>query len=319
MRRPAEAARQAVLAAAGAPGEVQTQRLVYVAALLGMGTVDFVDPKKDVHEQEPFGLLAPSGKIGRALWEEAQPVELAPRDLLDHPEAGAYFVRLPATMDAPAEFTSLKKALEDFLYANWFLSVFYSPALKVYSRPDESQRDFQLRLQQLAREKRDEELDEINAYYEEKLAKLDERLRRLEATISRKESDARARGQEAWVSIGESIFGALGGRRRSYRSLSTYMSKRRLASQKKIEVEEAEDTLATLDEQIAALEDEGKQELEAARKRWEEALEQVEEVPIKARRTDVRVELFALAWAPHWGVTLRSGDQVRTRLVPAFS
>jgi hypothetical protein len=312
VRRTAEAARQAVQA------EVRGQRVVYVAALLGIGTVDFVDQRKDVQEQERFSLLAPSGSIGRETWERAQPVELTPRDLADHPEAGAYFVKLPTTMDESPEFTGLKKALEDFLYANWFVSVFYSPALKVYSRPDESRRDFQMRLQQLAREKRDEELDEINDRYEAKLEKLDERLRRVEATIDRKDADARARSQEAWVSIGESIFGSLGGRRRSYRGLSTYMSKRRMAAQKKMEVQEAEDTLDALEAQIAELEEEGKQELEAARARWEEALQDLEEVPIKPRRTDVRVELFALAWVPHWGITLRTGEEVRTRLVPAF-
>jgi hypothetical protein len=302
-----------------APAAAQGARLVYVAALLGMGTVDFVDPKKDVHEQERFSLLAPSGNIGRETWERAQPIELAPRDLGDNAAEGAYFVKLPTTLDEAAEFSSQKKALEDFLYANWFVSVFYSPALKVYSRPDESQRDFQLRLQQAAREKRDAELDEINDYYEAKLEKLDERLRRVEATVARKDADARARGQEAWVSIGESIFGTLGGRRRSmYRGLSTYMSKRRMASQKKIEVEEAEDTLATLEEQIAALEDEGKAELEAARERWEKALQELQEVPVKPRRSDIRVELFALAWAPHWAVSVAGAEGLRTKLVPAF-
>jgi hypothetical protein len=318
VRRSAESAQQAVLAQAGATAEIQGQKLIYVAALLGMGTVDFVDRQKDVQEQERFGLLAPSGSIGREMWERAQPVELAARDLLDRPAEGAYFVKLPTTMDEAAEFNSLKKALEDFLYANWFVSVFYSPELQVYSRPDENQRDFRLRLQQAAREKRDEELDEINTYYEEKLTKLDDRLRRSQAAVERKDADARARNQEAWVSIGESIFGSMGGRRRSYRALSTYMSKRRMASQKKMEVADAEGSLADLEGQIAALEEEGRAELEAARTHWEEALEKLEEVAIKPRRSDVRVELFALAWAPHWGVAFRSGGESRTRLVPAF-
>jgi hypothetical protein len=91
-----------------------------------------------------------------------------------------------------------------------------------------------------------------------------------------------------------------------------------MASQKKIEVEEAEDSAASLEQEIAALEEEGKQELAEARTRWEKALEQLEEVPIKPRRTDVRVELFALACAPHWAVSLAGAEGPRTKLVPAF-
>ena len=318
VRRPAEAAQQAVRAnltsPAGAPAEVRGQRLVYVAALLGIGTVHFVDRRKDVHEEERFGLLAPSVRIGRETWKRAQPVELTLSDLADHSEAGAYFVKLPTILDESPEFTRMKKALEDFIYTNWFISILYNPALKVYSQPDENQRDFRLRLQQLAREKRDEELDEINARYEAKLDKLDARLRKVEAKIEREDAEAQARSREAWVSIGESIFG----RRRSYRGLSTFMSKRRMAAQKKLEVEEAEDNLTILEEQIAALEEEGRQELEEARVRWEESLEELEEVPIKPRRSDVRVELFALAWAPHWGITYQIGEELRTKLIPAF-
>jgi len=317
VRRPAAAAQQAVQAQAGVPVGEQAPRLVYVAALLGIGTVAFVDRQKDVDEQERFGLLAPSGGIGREVWERAQPVELDPRDLADRPETGGYFVKLPSTMDDPAEFTSLKKALEDFLYYNWFASVFYSPDLDLYSRPDENQRDFRMRLLQVARERRDEELDKIGDYYEERLVKLDDRLRRAEGSLARKEADARSRGQEAWVSIGESVLGVLG-RRRTVRAVSTYMSKRRMASQKEMEVQEVEGSVGALEDQIAELEERMKQEQEAAQARWEQALDKLEEVPVKPRRSDIRVDLFALAWAPHWAVSFQSGGTVKTRLVPAF-
>ncbi len=293
-------------------------RLVYVAAVLGMGTVDFADRPKKVQAQERFALLAPSGGLGREMWEQAQPVEIALRDLADRPAPGALFVKLPTTMDEVAEINNLKKALVDFLYANWSVTVLYSPALEMYSQPDESRRDFRQRLQQLARERRDQELDEIADYYEERLGKLDERLRRAEATLAKKEADARARDTEAWVSIGESVFGVFGGRRRTYRALSTYVSKRRLASQRKMDVDAQEETLQSLEQQIAALEEKGRREIEEVQTRWEKTLTDLQEVPIKPRRADIRVELFALAWTPYWATRVEGEGGRRIKLAPAF-
>jgi hypothetical protein len=317
-REPVEIALRQVQSKEGSQIEVQGHKLIYVPGLLGMGQLDFVDRKKNVQEQERFALLAPAGGIGRAVWERAKPVELSVQELADRPEPQSHFVKLPDTMDESTEFTTLRKSLEDFLYYNWHVSVFHSPALDIYSGPDEGLRDFKMRLQQAARERRDEEVDKITERYESKLDKLWDRLQRAEAKLERKEADADARKREAMVSIGESVLSMFGGRRSS-RSVSTYLSKRRMASMKEMEVEELGESVEMLEEDIAQLEEELELEVQEIQARWEKALEELEEVPIRPRRTDVQVELFALAWTPYWGITYRKGNNpIRTKLIPAI-
>jgi hypothetical protein len=55
------------------------------------------------------------------------------------------------------------------------------------------------------------------------------------------------------------------------------------------------------------------------RDRWEEALIEFEEVPVTPRRKDIQVDLFGLAWSPHWQSTHqdRSGA-TRTDRVLAY-
>jgi hypothetical protein len=149
------------------PIEVQGRNLLYVPAVLGMGRVHFVDQRRDVNEREDFALLAqaPEGAAGLA-WERAQPLTLTMRELMDQSEPDAYFDELPESINQSTEFTALKKDLADHLYRNSSVTLLYSPTLKAYSQPNESERDFRVRLQQTAREGRDADVDEVSERYE---------------------------------------------------------------------------------------------------------------------------------------------------------
>jgi hypothetical protein len=303
----------------GGTVEVQSRNLLYVPAILGIGRVHFVDQRRDVNEGKDFALLAqaPEG-AGVLAWDRVQPLDLAPRDLMDRPEPGAYFDALPESINQAQEIGELKKSLSDHLYHNSSLTLLHSPVLKAYSQPDESEREFRMRLQQAAREERDAEVDEVSARYEKRLGQLQDRLRRAEAALATKEADVTARKRETVVSVGESVVGMFLGRR-STRVASRAMSKHRQTTLAKIKLEEAEANVEALQQDVKELEGELQEQVAAVRDRWEEALVEFEEVPIKPRRTDVQINLFGLAWAPHWQITYQDrGGSARTELVPAY-
>jgi hypothetical protein len=87
----------------------------------------------------------------------------------------------------------------------------------------------------------------------------------------------------------------------------------------KFKVEEAEETVEALQQEIKELEEELQEQAAVVRDRWEEALVEFEEVPVTPRRQDIQVDLFGLAWAPHWQITYQDrGGATRTDLVPAY-
>lgn len=297
---------------------MQSRNLLYVPAVLGMGRVHFVDQRRDVNEREDFALLAqaPAGAGGLA-WERAQPLTLTMRELMDQPEPDAYFDELPESINQSTEYTALKKDLADHLYRSSSVTLLHSPVLKAYSQPNESERDFRVRLQQTAREERDADVDKVSERYEKRLAQFQDRLRRAEATLTRREADVAARKQATMVSVGESVVGMFLGRR-STRAASTALSKHRQTTMAKFKVEEAEETVEALQQEIKELEEELQEQVAAVRDRWEEALVEFEEVPVTPRRKDIQVDLFGLAWAPHWQITYQDrGGATRTDLVPA--
>jgi len=303
----------------GGPIEVQSHRLVYLPAVLGMGRLHFVDRTREVDEQEDFALLAEPPGGGRLLtWDEARPLDLPVGDLRQRPEKDAFFDEVPESINESPEFTSLRDDLADYLYHNSSITLLYSLPLEAYSKPKESEREFRMRLQQMARETRDEEIDEINARYEDRLEKVRDRLRREEADLAQREADVSARKRETLVSVGESVVGVFLGRR-SYRMASTALSKQRQAAKAKLQLEEAKDDVMELEEDIKELEEELEEEVAVARERWEESLTDLEEHDVRPRRKDVQISLFGLAWAPHWQITYRDrSGATQTELVEAF-
>lgn len=319
LRRGASTAALDVESESESPMDIQSHHLVYVPAVLGVGRLHFVDRTRDVNEREDFALLAqPSEGPGLLTWEHAQPLDLTMGELRDAPEEGAYFGEVPEHINESTEFTSLKSDLDDHLYHNSSVTLLYSPNLDVYSKPSESERDFRMRLQQIAREERDEEIDEIKERYEKKLEKVEDRLRREEADLAQREADVAARRRETAVSVGESVIGMFLGRR-SMRMASTAMSKQRQAAKARLQLDEAREEVVERQEDKEELEEELQEEVAGIRERWEEAVTELEEYDVRPRRKDVQISLFALAWVPHWQVIYRDrGGVSHAELAQAF-
>ena len=87
-----------------------------------------------------------------------------------------------------------------------------------------------------------------------------------------------------------------------------------MTTKAKADVEESEEAIAAFEKQMEELEAEAADEVEAVTNKWNELIDDVQEVEVRPRRADVRLDLFALAWLPYW--QLGSGDQAR--LAPAY-
>lgn len=304
-RRGVAEASQEIEKQEGGPIEAQSRTLLYVPAVLGSGRVHFVDRRLNLDERKDVALIVqpPSGG-GTLRWEEAQSLDLTSRELLSRPEPDARFDQLPESINEARELNVLKQDLVDYLYRNSSLNLLYSSVLKAYSQPNESERDFRMRLNQSARERRDEEVDKLNERYEARLRTLQNRLGRAQATVARKQADAEARKREVMVSVGESVLGMFLGRR-SMRSASTALSKYHRRTSAERSAQEAEQSVEALQQEIEKLEKELQDESAAITARWDEALKAFEEVPVRPSRSDVEVDTMALAWAPHWQITYR--------------
>jgi predicted nuclease with TOPRIM domain len=91
-----------------------------------------------------------------------------------------------------------------------------------------------------------------------------------------------------------------------------------MKSSAKMAIEEAAERVEGLKREAAALEEELKDQTSAITERWEEAVGDLESLPITPRRSDVEVDIIAIAWEPHWLVAYSDTSGARrTRAIRA--
>ncbi len=305
--------------------QVESIQLIYEPYILGEGRVRFVDRGSGVDKQNEFWRLAePPRGVGGVSWAEAEPLSMRTRELDERPAQpegveGPFFRAAPEGANTPRALKGFADGYSEWLYNTARLSLYSHPGLKVTQMPGESERDFRIRVQQAAREKRDAEIDKLETKIETQIDRLREKQRKEEADIAKAKANYESRRMQEVVGVGETVLGYILGRKRGVSGLSRAASNRRMTSQAGMNIELSEQEVEEIKGKIAEAEVELKEMIEEIAAKWEATMEEVSETEIKPRRSDVQVGLVTLAWAPHWVVRYHDGMQADSRWVSAYA
>ena len=275
--------------------------VVYRPHVVGAAKVHFVDSRKGLAAEEELVLLAPLADGPSPVdWYEAAEVDLDLGDLESEPAGdGASYGELPEAAGEAKSYKAWEKALDDALYHTRRHPLWRSPTFELISRPGESERDFRIRLADAAREERDREVEELREKYAKKAATIEERIRRAEQKVEKERQQAGQRKLETVISVGTTLLGAFFGRRRLTTGLRTATRGVGRSFKESQDVDRAREDLAARQRDLAELERELEQEIEELSDRFRQEAEELETFELKPRRTDVDVQLVALAWVPY--------------------
>jgi hypothetical protein len=277
--------------------------LAYRPALYGAGQLSFVSAKAQVDHTADFSFLVTElAEPVVAEWSEAHALDLLPDELETEPRDAESWGGVPVEATRARSYKSWAKTLADWLYRSRELGLLLNPVLEAYSRPDESEREFRIRLAQAVREYRDEQAEKLRKKYEPKIATLEDRVRRAEQAVSREKDQAQRAHMDTVISVGSTLIGAFLGRKTVSRSglgrATTAARGAGRSRQQAQDVTRARETLETHRERLQELEDEFREEVE----NLEDLAPQdaIEAFPVRLRRKDIDVKLVCLAWAPVW-------------------
>jgi hypothetical protein len=276
----------------------------YEPCLVGLAEVRFMDKKtkKEAHSEELTLLLPLDERLLKVDWDDAEESDLDERDLGREPTDGASYGALPKKALKSRSYTSWKKALHDHLYRTRSCDLLKSATFKLESAPLESERDFRVRLNELAREHRDGEVEKMRKKHASKVATLEERIRKARQRVEKEKEQAGSEKLKAVISAGASLLSAFTGRKRlSYTTLSKAGTAARgftRAGEQSQDVDRAEETVEALIETLEELNATFQAEIEAIADRLDATGEELETIALRPRKTDVEVHLVGLAWRP---------------------
>ena len=276
--------------------------VTYFPRLFGAATLTFDSARYKVSaERDCVFSLELDGDTNVADWDEADKHDVAPDAFSTSGLDTANYID-PPTANAK-RFAAWQKAYSRWLRANEVVTLYRSRPYKLLSSADETEGDFRIRLQLAANEKRDIEVGKLRKRYATKAATLENRLLRAQQAIEREQQQASKKKLDTAVSVGTAILGALLGRKKlssaSASKIGTAIKTAGGASKESGDVKRAQATAKKVQADLAALEQQLQQDIDALEDRFDAQDEALEEVTVKAKVSDVHVQLFGLLWVPY--------------------
>lgn len=279
-----------------AGGPVPLTPVVYASA-----NVRFVDTRLKLDATRLVCWTTPISDGAVAVdWDTATVVDVAPEQLeRDAPDDSAY-AAVPAPALKAKNYDAWSKQFVTAVTTKEMLEVLQSPSTGEVSRPEESERDFRARLQQVSREDRDRKLEALRKKYAPRQNALEEKKRRAVAKVQKETEQAQGQKLQTMISVGATLMGALMGRKAiSASSIGRATTAARgmgRVMKESGDIGSAQQEVQVIEQQQQELEDELKLEMETLEAAGDPATETFERITLKPKRTNVTVKLVGLVW-----------------------
>lgn len=298
-----DAAQQGGLAASG---PLEPSGLLYKPALLAQSEIYYLSRKQNIDFSKRVTSLVGESDIRVVRWENYLRSPVDEKSLQSDPLPSSRFSILPGWLSDAKRMKSMQDDFSDWLVRSSSIRVQANETLKVYAGPETSTAQFREMCSTAAKKLMEEEEDKVSQTFQKKLDALEEKIRKQTSEVEEQKSELSSRRLEELGTGGEFIFGLFQGRKKS---ISSSISKRRMTSQAKANLEQEEDDLKSLQKQLDALEVEMKEALDAVKERWADTATKVSEVPLTPLKKDIFVELFGLVWLPYY--LIKVGQDVK--------
>ncbi|MCI0517135.1 MAG: hypothetical protein L0Y45_04800, partial [Woeseiaceae bacterium] len=291
--------------------------LVYYPRVIAAAEIALSDSRLNVDERRPVLVTAEIGDGPLPVdWDSSEILPLAKDGLLDAPLPGAGFAEFPSAAASEKNYRDWEKLLMQWLRKTQSVRLYSSSKYRMTSGSGETEGQFRVRLQQLANEKRDDAVDKLRKRYGSKALVLENRLLRSEQAIQREQQQSTKKKLDTAVSLGTAILGALLGRKRLTSStasrVGTTIRSAGSAQKEASDVARAKETAQKVRSDLEALNAELEREIDALETAFDAQAEELEEVLVKPKTTDIHIELVGLAWLPY-------SRDTTGRLTPAWS
>ncbi|MEM8546962.1 MAG: ATP-binding protein, partial [Pseudomonadota bacterium] len=285
--------------------DTDARQLVFRPAVIGAAELYYSSARYQVEEKrECIAVVQPEDGPIAIDWDAAEVLPLEIDELTTQPPAGdVTYEALHPVLAVEREYATWEKQYKRWLRQARTITLYRSDALKVTSTPAETEGDFRARLQTLGNEKRDLAVAKLRKRYSSKVTTLENRLLRAEQAIERESQQAGQKKLDTAISFGTAILGALMGRKRitktSARSIGSAVKKMGSVSKEAGDIERAKEQAERVREELAALNAAFEQEVAELEDAYDAQEEELREIDIKPKSTDIEVHFVGLAWLPY--------------------
>ena len=281
------------------PEDADYQGVLYKPTLVSQVQVRYLQNKYQLDTvQKITCLVAEPNKSGLVRWDDYR-VETIESDGLDaQPARDSSFATLSAPLNDSSTLKSLESDFVDWVYQTQRIELLQHELSGTYSQPGMSKEDFLKSIDSQLEDALDDEIEKLKDSYKTKVQSIQKKIKAEQRELAQDEEELKQRKMEELGTHAENILSFVSGSR-SKRRVSTSLTKRRMTSQAKADVEESLEVIEELEGDLARLTDELNNEIEELEKSWKDQDANLKVVAITPYKKDIHVDLFGVAWQPY--------------------
>ena len=280
------------------------EEIVYHPRLVAGGDVVFTSARYNIEdEREVLHTVEFEDGPVDIDWDNSEPMGFSTEDLEKDGDNDASYADCPAGADNVKAYVAWGKDYKRWLRQNENITLYRSKRFRLTSLPSETEGDFRARLQDVASEKRDAAIAKIRKRYASKTTTLENRLMRAEQAIAVQQQQSTKKKLDTAISFGTAILGAVLGRKKLSSSTATKMGSAMKtagsARKEAADVERAKQTARKVRADMAALNKQLKQDVADLDTSFNAQAEELAEIVVRAKSTDINVAVTGLVWLPY--------------------
>lgn len=276
------------------------QGVHYEPKVVGIAKMHFVDSKNKIDVWDEIYLAAYADEEGRHVsWEKGTVIFDLENQLSKEPLPNSTFGQLPSGLMQEKNYPLFAKKLAAELYQNQTYTLFQTTDPVMVSKPDESERDFLVRVSHELHERRDQMVKKLREKYSTKIAILSDKVKRAQDRTSKKQHTAGLQKIQTAISFISTLIGALFGRgvtKGTITETGTTLRRATQISKGSQDVALAEEQVKVYQQQLEDLEAQMNVEVTAIIAKSDVENIKVGSISVRPRKSDILVEKVALLW-----------------------
>lgn len=280
------------------PDDIQQGGIIYRPSLVAQSNVRFLKRNYNLdYEKKLTVVVEEPDRKGRIDWEGWLTATVEVRSLQRSARPDARFYQLEPPLNDGRTLSGLEADFKDWIYHTLTVTVRSVEELDIFADPQVSQGDFRKIVGEAVSKFQEEEIEEINDTFTKKMDQIKARLMKEERELKEDQTELSQRKMEEFGTHAENLLSLIAGRRRR---VSSSLTKRRMTSKAKSDVEESLEMIDQYQQDILELEEKRQEAIREEKERWQDVLQQVEEIPVQPYKKDILIELFGVVWYPYY-------------------
>lgn len=270
--------------------------IIYRAGIIAQAETLYLSKQYNLELKEKRCAIIEDIGSGLIHWEDIIRPGIDPKLLKKSTVPNAEFFPIPNWLVDINKHSEIEKDFKAWIYRNGTLTLKANLKLKVFGEVDMSDDEFRAKCKEIVAQRIEDEISKASSTNDNKIAALERKIEIQELDIKAAQSSVNQRRLETLATGGSAIFGMLTGRKRS---ITSTLSKNRMASAAKDRLASEQETLEHYKEQLVALQQSRENVIQEVTETWNETAEEIIEITIRPTKTNVFTDFFGVIWLPY--------------------